>query len=70
MAARLGNVMAIANLAGLFTAGTFFFWYVEPSIPEAQPLKDWMLAWAFRGVGISIGSWVIGRVSLHVLAGR
>ena len=82
MAARLGNVIYylgwfIAVPAAVFAALMFFFWYREPSLTELGlsstnyvDLKTMLLSWALLSTGVSAGSWVIGRVSLYVLAGR
>jgi hypothetical protein len=74
MAVLLGGICLLSSViaipAGLFAAGMFFYWYRESSEPEAEALKKWELALALKSTAISIGSWVIGRIALYVLAGR
>jgi hypothetical protein len=85
MAARLGNVIywfgfAVAILAGLIAAFMFWSWDVrEPAPPpindvktirEVEAFREHLLAAGLMWAGISIGSWIIGRVARYVLAGR
>jgi cell division protein FtsX len=85
MAARLGNViywlgLVAAVVAGLLAVFMFWSWHVrEPAPPpvndanaiqQIEAFREYLMGAALRLTGISIGSWLIGRIARYVLAGR